>query len=211
MGPAGQSQRTRPSTVWEEVDDEERLCRRKRRKTKDQRQESRVIRSQAISDSIGRLGENNEVNGSAAPPLLLQTRLPRLARRDRTKRQHQDRLRRRPRYWIRLPTSTVAFLYPSVCLSLSAWPVPSNPFRHDFVFANAASAMVLRQPVTPLPIHQSQAFDKPSPGPPSGPVTVPTVAPVAVTVTVTATVSCMLLAGNCALPRIASPCPALHT
>lgn len=31
-------------------------------------EESRAVRSHAISGSIGRLGENNEVNGSAAPP-----------------------------------------------------------------------------------------------------------------------------------------------
>lgn len=181
-----------------------------RKKTKVERQESRVIRSHASSGSIGRLGENNEVNGSAAPPSSSKEDSPDLRdepeQRDNTRNDcvddHNIGFDSRPRL----------SPYPPVCLLNPPGRRPSNPFRHDFVFANAASAMVLRQPVTPLPIYQSQAFDKPSPCPPSGPVTFATVSPDApVAVTVTATASCMLLAGNCALPRVASPCLALHT
>lgn len=86
------------------------LCRSKRRKDPTQ-----------SSGSIGRLGENNEVNGSAAPPSSSKQELPRLARRARTKRQHQDRLRRRLQYWIRQPIFDLS-PYSSVCLLYPPWP-----------------------------------------------------------------------------------------
>lgn len=148
--------------------------------------------------SIGRLGENNEVNGSAAPPSqTCETRSNKKDDNNTTNYSDSD-------IEFELDTRLRSFP-PSACLStrLAVRPVL---FDTRLLFANAASAMVLRQPVTPLSIHQSQAFDKQSPGSSFGPVTV---GPVAVTVTVTA--SCMLFAGNCALHRPASPCLALHT
>lgn len=69
---------------------------KERKKEKEQKvpKESGAIQSHAISGSIGRLGENNEVNGSAAPtPLLLLLQRRRTPQTCETRTEQRDNAR----------------------------------------------------------------------------------------------------------------------
>lgn len=196
------------------VDDEERLCRRRKTKDHKETREPCVIRSHAISGSIGRLGENNEVNGSAAPPSSKQDS-PDLQdeteQRDNTRTDCVDDrdigFDSRPR-----PSPISLSILQSV--SLPAWPL--RPLLSDTILCLqtlrqqwfcASQSLLCQSTKAKLSTSHRRA---PHPAQSQSLQSLQT-PPFVVTVTVTATASCMLLAGNCASHRLASPCLALHT